>query len=968
MIQASSKELSFIDANDIMHSYEMKDKTLKKEKLNKNIREIDEEQENISLNITRNKQFLSIYIINNQNNQNRKFSVNKDIKIKKINQQNSKPEQKTKNIIKIKNNEKSYNNFINIYFLFLTFLILLFISFEQLEINLIIKGKGEQIFINNSFYLNPSIVIINGEIKNSCKKSCVFENDINNVTIKFNESLNSCENMFDGLSNIIEINLSNLDTSKVTNMDSMFNQCINLGEIKFGNINTSLVKNMYQLFHNCKKLETIDVSNFDTSSVTTMKYLFRYCESLITIDVSKFNTSNAVDMCDIFNYCCTLTSINISNFDTSKAVNMRGMFYHDYKLKYLDLSNFDTSSAKDLQYMFGGCNSLIFINLFNFKIKNDANINCIFCEITSNSIKICINEHNSKDKIKSKAGKISDCSDLCFNKSIKIDLNELKCVNYCNESEFKYEYNNFCHNKCPDKTYNIENEYLCLNTQPEGYYLDIERSVYKKCFASCKYCYGYGNEINNNCIECITDFTFLNETTYNNKNCYKKGENSYYFNESNNYICIENKACPDDYNKLIITKNKCIDDCEKDNINKYEYNNMCYNQCPGKTYNIDNEYLCLNTQPGGYYFELKDSVYKKCFDTCKYCSGYGNEINNNCIECINNYSFLNSSIIKNCYKECPYYFYFDDKKGIIYCTENSTCPKEYNKLIYEKKKCVNNCKDDNIYKYLYQKRCYEECPQGSLKSEINTIINDYYCKPNCPKEKLFEIVLTQECVKNCPNNNYMQNLCILNYQIQENQENKSEIEIYEEEVMIQDLILKNFEVGFTSNDYDTSKLDKGEDEVFENENMKITLTTIRNQKNITNNNMTVIDLCKCETMLRTKYYLNEDDIIYMKIIEIKQEEIKIPKIEFDVYSKLTGSNLIKLNLSVCENTKISLSIPIEITENLDKVNVDIIMIYVIQQYQKMELTFLLKIEKKNILMVIKWYAKKIVNFLSIIQI
>ena len=55
--------------------------------------------------------------------------------------------------------------------------------------------------------------------------------------------------MFKGLTNIIEIDLSNLDTSKVTNMSYMFVVCSDLGKINFGNINTSLVNNMENLFH-----------------------------------------------------------------------------------------------------------------------------------------------------------------------------------------------------------------------------------------------------------------------------------------------------------------------------------------------------------------------------------------------------------------------------------------------------------------------------------------------------------------------------------------------------------------------------------------------------------------------------------------------------------------------------------------------------------------------------------------------
>ena len=46
----------------------------------------------------------------------------------------------------------------------------------------------------------------------------------------------------------------------------------------------------------------------------------------------------------------------------------------------------------------------------------------------------------------------------------------------------------------------------------------------------------------------------------------------------------------------------------------------------------------------------------------------------------------------------------------------------------------------------------------------------------------------------------------------------------------------------------------------------------------------------------------------------------IPKIEFDAYYKLNGINLIKLNISYCSNSKIDISIPLKITDNIDKYN------------------------------------------------
>ena len=58
----------------------------------------------------------------------------------------------------------------------------------------------------------------------------------------------------------------------------------------------------------------------------------------------------------------------------------------------------------------------------------------------------------------------------------------------------------------------------------------------------------------------------------------------------------------------------------------------------------------------------------------------------------------------------------------------------------------------------------------------------------------------------------------------------------------------------------------------------------------------------------------------MEIIEIKQEGMKISKIEYEIYSMLIENKLEKLNKTICENTKVYFSIPIILTGNLDKVN------------------------------------------------
>ena len=96
--------------------------------------------------------------------------------------------------------------------------------------------------------MDPSEVIVNHDRKYSYQKSCYFEEGLNKVTIKFGEKINSCAKMFMEMTNIIEIDLSKLDTSGVTSMSEMFRNCNNVENIIFGNINTSSVTNMYNLF------------------------------------------------------------------------------------------------------------------------------------------------------------------------------------------------------------------------------------------------------------------------------------------------------------------------------------------------------------------------------------------------------------------------------------------------------------------------------------------------------------------------------------------------------------------------------------------------------------------------------------------------------------------------------------------------------------------------------------------------
>jgi len=48
------------------------------------------------------------------------------------------------------------------------------------------------------------------------------------------------------------------------------------------------------MFWDCSSLTTLDLSNFDTSEVTNMQSMFSHCSSLTNLDLSNFYTSKAI--------------------------------------------------------------------------------------------------------------------------------------------------------------------------------------------------------------------------------------------------------------------------------------------------------------------------------------------------------------------------------------------------------------------------------------------------------------------------------------------------------------------------------------------------------------------------------------------------------------------------------------------------------------------------------------------------
>ena len=208
----------------------------------------------------------------------------------------------------------------------------------------------------------------------------ILEIDLSNFDTS---EVTNMSNMFYGMSNLTTLNLSHFDTSKVTDMSLMFHDMRNLISLNLSNFDTSNVTDMHNMFYGMSNLTALDLSNFNTSKVTSMGLMFYGMSNLTTLNLSHFDTSKVTNMGNMFSSMTNLTSLNLSSFNTSEVTNMGFMFYGIPNLTSLDLSNFDTSKTTKMSFMFYGMRNLTALNLSSFNTSQVTDMSGMFSSMPS---------------------------------------------------------------------------------------------------------------------------------------------------------------------------------------------------------------------------------------------------------------------------------------------------------------------------------------------------------------------------------------------------------------------------------------------------------------------------------------------------------------------------------------------------------------------------------------------------------
>ena len=230
-------------------------------------------------------------------------------------------------------------------------------------------AEPEKVYLNT----NSSMMFFSGDSEQKIKN--ILELDLS----KFDTSrVTNMSHMFNGMRNLTTLNLSNFNTSNVTNMGGMFFNMTNLTAFNFSNFDTSKVTDMGSMFYGMSSLTTLDLSNFNTSQVTIMGGMFFNMTNLTTLNLSNFDTSNVKDMRSMFNGMTNLASLDISSFNTKNVENMSGMFSLLRKIEHLDLSHFRTDKVTNMGSMFYQMTALKTINLSNFNTANVTDVSSMF--------------------------------------------------------------------------------------------------------------------------------------------------------------------------------------------------------------------------------------------------------------------------------------------------------------------------------------------------------------------------------------------------------------------------------------------------------------------------------------------------------------------------------------------------------------------------------------------------------------
>ena len=346
--------------------------------------------------------------------------------------------------------------------------------------------------------------------------------------------------------------------------------------------------------------------------------------------------------------------------------------------------------------------------------------------------------------------------------------------------------------------------------------------------------------------------------------------------------------CSDDnwrYIRKKIYEGACVESCK--DINKIDYDGTCIDECPAGTKKLySTENFCLDKCDFNNYKHEYNGV---CFDQCP--SGTNDRENE--FICIDNVDEITSEISYN-----------NPLIGISSNIDTISEISTINNLIELSSFIDRSTMHLDTYK---SEKIHDTEIYTSLKTSVISLISSNK-----------EIYTSQENINieiSSNNQEAIETTKLYNsLEIDNDNENDNLKEIYND-TEIYTIVSEKLLFDYSSEDSE-SKIIEGNNIIFQITTGKNELELLNNYNSSNNYSLSILDLGDCETILKKRYNINEND----SLIFIKQEQLNGKASEKNIqYNVYEPYNKTELNLSLCSGTTINLYVKMEMSNEVKEI-------------------------------------------------
>ena len=576
------------------------------------------------------------------------------------------------------------------------------------------KGKKIKAF-------NPLAVLINDSqyyltyLEDSKETNSENIRNLENAELEMNIT-NSSGGYFDSPKDgFIKIKVYFLDP--LPSLDFLFYDCNDLINIDLSHLNTTNMSRISYTFYNCKNVEQINFTSLDTSNTEYMEFLFAGCENLVDIiGFENLNTSLIKYTTGMFFDCKNLQIANLSSFDLDSVEEQHGMFVNTESLQIVNLGN-----CTDANNLFDKSQEYNLIILGNEDINTSS--------ISGNIEVYNINETNNITELLEELSCVTGKGEKCY----YCDMFDNKKCGGCNYGYYLPQGKQYSKTKCKKcdegcfDCYAEENSDISICTGCDWDYNLFNGTCIEYCNidydSNCLQCKSELEGKNNECLLCYEGYYI--DPNYSKKNC-KKIEIENCINatvEDDQVKCLN---CSEGY---MLHENKCYETCKTGTGKK----------CKACNPSFENRLYCESCNKYYYLFNGTKTTECKTCNNSNYCSECeyiaGEEV---CTRCYDDYVMINGTCFRNCNSDCKNCFFDGINHGICIECKDGLYLKNYKEYdyIYDIDSdstedflfsdIVANNTNITIRNYTYG-FCYP-CP-SSCKTCFETLYDEYsyYC-------------------------------------------------------------------------------------------------------------------------------------------------------------------------------------------------------------------------------------------------